>query len=422
MAGDDLESIQLSDWSLLAKLPSQRTTDNMRKLFYPETLADDLASHDASLRRSKFLVRVDDATYKEIYETILQRSTLQFPDIQEILRVGRAQGKAISQMMNHVVQWISPLPSKGDRVQLWQEFLPAFKENGTVQARMLQRQIFNILRNRTTELSDQSCSDYLYRLPKDMGDFYLERFKLPGIWRDVLIEVRKIVGAHLQGPLVRFNTQDLVVLPLQQQEEPTLIQAVQDAISRLPHVARNPALQSTKALDTLMNKISPDIISWAKCTYDGATESQTQVVENSQDLVVESTQDHVASQNSELGNATAVVSLSDKNLPLPARPGSPPGKGTDDWLAEMMRPKGVRKKLPLTVQRTAARTTEMMKEHHKRHTAPSANNNLHNDDATPPARPKKEAPNAPVKVKSTKSHLPASKTKFAPWMQSPMAK
>jgi hypothetical protein len=204
-----------------------------------------------------------------MYEIILQSPHLRFPDIQRTLRVGRAQGKTVSSLMNHVVQWLNPGPTSGDKSQLWQGLLPESPEKNDGEARLLQSEIFNLVRDRTDELT----STYLTRFPNDAKDSYLERFQLP-IWRDILIAVRKAIGPRFQGVLGKYNTQDPAAsLPLQ--SESTFIQAFRNAISHIPHVSRNPALRSSQALQALMSEISPIITAWAIQQCGAALQEQT---------------------------------------------------------------------------------------------------------------------------------------------------
>src|SRR2546423_1363919 len=114
LAGGDLESIQLADWTLLAQLPSGRSPADVRETFYPKAPVNALVDRSSS-RRLKFLPKLDSTVYYRMYETILQNPDLRFPDIQKLSKEGRAQGKAVSSLMNHVVQWLNPVPSSGDR-------------------------------------------------------------------------------------------------------------------------------------------------------------------------------------------------------------------------------------------------------------------------------------------------------------------
>jgi hypothetical protein len=307
----DMECITIGDWNLLSTLPSPHSVTDVRKIFYPNATIDDLVNieaPDSSFRRPGFIAQVSDTEYRDIYEAVFRYHDLEFPDIQKILRGSRAQGKAISQVINHVVQWINPSPKSGDRTQLRQEFLPAFQNGGDTKARKLQRRIFDIVRDRMAELTDGSAC--LSKLPNDVGSAYLERFKLP-IWRDILVEVHNAIGANFQGPLVQFNTQD--PLNLQVQQESTLVQAIQDAISKIPQVARNPALRTTKALESLIKEISPAITSWAKNESDEAMHAQAIRLSSPWPSSV---REFVASQRSELGETSSKSSEETSSLPV----------------------------------------------------------------------------------------------------------
>ena len=233
---------------MLAELPSVRSAADVQRKFYPEAPANALVDSSSS-RRPKFLPKLDSTAYHRLYQTIQQNPDLRFPNIQRLSKEGRAQGKAVSSLMNHVVQWLNPAPSSGDRLQLWKELLPESLEHNDAQALLLQSEIFDTVRDRTDELTNSDSSAFLAQLPKDAKGSYLERFKLP-IWRDVLIAVHKMIGPHFQGTLSQFNSQDPASLPLQR--ESTFIHAFRNAIIHIPHVTRNPALRSSKALESLM--------------------------------------------------------------------------------------------------------------------------------------------------------------------------
>jgi hypothetical protein len=172
--------------------------------------------------------------------------------------------------MCHVVQWLNTHPSKiGDRENnkppLWREFVTPlrarFGDRAEVQSRELQRQIFNIVRDRIDELTKGNAGSYLSKLPSEEGEAYLERFGSP-IWKDILVATHSIVGPNFQGPLRRFNTQDPKSLP-SQAESTTLVQAIDQAIRRMPEITCNPAFHNSVALEALMSQISPLITDWA---------------------------------------------------------------------------------------------------------------------------------------------------------------
>lgn len=267
LVGDNLESIRVADWNILAQLSPSRSAADVQRIFFPHAPVEVLADpkiNDSLHRRPKFLAAVDDTAYQQIYQKVLGSTNLCFPDFQGILRVGRHQGKVMSQVMNHVVHWLNANPTKvsdrdPNKPQLWQNFLLAFDgESG--QARRLQRQIFEFVGSRVDEFTSDSNNSYLATLPHAQDDSYLKRFVSP-VWQDLLISVHKTVGLRFQEPLSKFNTSDLEGLP--SQPESTLTQAFSDAITRIPDVSRNPALSSQQALEVLMAKISPIVTAWA---------------------------------------------------------------------------------------------------------------------------------------------------------------
>ncbi|KAI1097120.1 hypothetical protein F4804DRAFT_328591 [Jackrogersella minutella] len=461
LAGDDLECIQLADWNLLAQLPSERTDADVQEKFYPKAPVN-APVDSSSPRRLKFLPKLDLTAYHRTYKTILEIPKLSFPDIQKLPKEGRAQGKAVSTLLNHVVQWLNPAPSSGDRLQLWQEFLPAFPPDSSEQARALQREIFDIVRDRTDELTNSDSSAFLTQLPKDATDSYLERFKLP-IWRDVLIAVHKTTGPRFHGVLSQFNTQDPTSLP--SHKEPTFIHAFHNAIRHIQHVARNPALNRSTALEAPITEISPAIAAWVLQQCDEALEDQRLRRTPPWPLSV---RELVACQREELGR---VVS-SPTNAELPSHTSSsptgpsvrstsqrserydgesaienshedlteelaqqlvqdlPPGSArpvSSDEPGEAAHQKSTEEnpRLESSFLDTLPDLAEMKKRHRQAHPARPANSHPPRPSQgvfkVPQGESRKESPRAPAPVLSAKSRAPAAKTKLPSWMRSPAA-
>jgi hypothetical protein len=109
------ESIRLADWSTLAELPVSQSILDIQNIFFPgvpaEVLAD-LATKGSLYRRPKFLMTVDNATYQQIYQTILKSPYIYFPDFYTVLREGRRLGKVMSQVTNYIVYWLNTSPIK----------------------------------------------------------------------------------------------------------------------------------------------------------------------------------------------------------------------------------------------------------------------------------------------------------------------
>jgi hypothetical protein len=265
LCDDDVQAVQPTDWNALVQLSSRSATD-VQELFFPGASQDaDLEADGRSYRRSKFLAALDDTAYYSAYEAVLEFPDRRFPDIQALLRTSRRDGKAVSQLMCHVVQWVNPSPAEvGDRQNnkppLWRDLMWPFKVDSSSQAgmegqaRQLQRRIFDVVRDRVTELSDLS------KLPGTDREAYLERFESP-IWKDILVTVHSIIGPRFQGVMAKFNQQGITTLVSRQ--ESTLVSAISKAIRQVPDIAQNPALRSKQALDDLISELSPVILTWA---------------------------------------------------------------------------------------------------------------------------------------------------------------
>lgn len=453
-----MESIQLADWNLLAQLPSGRSITDVREKFYPGA-AVNAPVDPSSSRRLNFLAKLDATAYHRMYEIILQNPNLRLPDIQKLPKDGRAQGKSVSSLLNHVVQWLNPVPSSGDRLQLWQEFLPAFPEDETNQARALQTEIFDLVRDRTKELTNSGSSPFLAQLPKVTQDSYLERFQFP-IWRDVLIAVRNVVGPRFQGVLSQFNTQDPGSLPLQ--KESTFIHAFRDAISHIPHVTRNPALNRSTALEALMTQISPALTAWALQQCDEALEDQRL---HRTPPWPPSVRELVQCQRGELDGVTSSSSTAE----LPSHTSSPavpsvrsasqqsegyggegvtegsPQDSTEELAKQLAqdlpthRARGVSSDGPeqggnqestekssrveLSFLDTLPNMVEMRKCHRRAHSARSASGHpgRPSKGKVPQSESRKEPPRAVALAASATPWVPAAKTKLPSWMHSPAA-
>jgi hypothetical protein len=273
LTGEASGSIKLNDWNILARDLPSRSLEDIRASFYPDVPVEVLAELEArghSHRRAKFLTAFDHITYYRMYKTILENPDLQFPDIQTLFRSGRNHGKIMSQVMNHVGQWLNLRPIQisdrdNNKPQLWRDFLPTFQEYGIRSEELalrLQRQVFTIVHKRIDEFANGMASAYLSKLPADsQADAYLERFMLP-IWNDLLVRVHEVVGPRFQGSLAKFNTQSPPSLPIRP-EVSSLTQVLRAAISRVPEIRMNPALCGSQALEVLVARIEPILTDWA---------------------------------------------------------------------------------------------------------------------------------------------------------------
>jgi hypothetical protein len=269
------EVVQLSDWTALMRLPQPCSQADVVELFYPGATAEaltDLQAHGHQYRRPKFLTLLAHPSYYHAYQYVLGIPEKSFLNIQAMLRRGRKEGKVISQVMCHIVQWVNPHPAQvgereNNKPELWRDLVPVledkFEGQAGEEARQLQRRIFDTLRGRVDELVTRSGGDCLSKPPSSEGEPYLDRFERP-IWKDILVKVHATVGPRFQGALARFNTEHPESLLTQlEPREPGLTQNLSKAIWRLPDVARNPALWNSQAIDDLMMRISPIVTDWA---------------------------------------------------------------------------------------------------------------------------------------------------------------
>jgi len=79
-----------------------------------------------------------------------------------MLRTSRSDGRAVSQVIYHIIQWLNPQPSKiadreNNKPPLWREFIAplrdGFGDRAEEQSRELQRKIFKVVRDRIGELT-----------------------------------------------------------------------------------------------------------------------------------------------------------------------------------------------------------------------------------------------------------------------------
>ncbi|KFX85916.1 hypothetical protein V490_09323, partial [Pseudogymnoascus sp. VKM F-3557] len=317
-----LESMSLSDWNGLARLEVARSDTELQSLFYPGASADVLANLEtkgSSRRRKGFLATCTDSTYYGIYTKIQQNPSMRFLDIQAFLHSSRVHGKVLSQVLTHVGQWLNPRVAPvgahdAKKAQLWEDFLPAFRggdgNQAEERARRLQRQILASSRDRVSELTHESASSYLKKLPDAQGDAYLERFS-HAIWRDILLVVREAAGGQFQEPLAKFNRQDPNKQP--QQAHSKLLQNVRESVSRTPDISSNPALRSSAALDALMALVK----TWAVEQNEKALQAQRL---NQMPPWPSHAREVVMSQQRELSSSVPGGEVDDASLPSGTQP------------------------------------------------------------------------------------------------------
>lgn len=317
LVGSRSDGIQLADWNLLVRLPLSRTLDEVQQLFYPHALAN---ISPATPRRAKFLSQLDAACYFRLYQTLLQTPELSFAPVQKILLAARTQGKVVSMLLHHVTSWLNPPNGREkEKLPLWEGLLP---DPSTAQH--LESRIFDLVRPRIDELSSNSNDALLALLPANLDESYLERFQI-SIWRDLLLEVRSVAGPNFHGVLDRFNTEDPA--DFDAQPDASFVNSISVALSHLPSIALNPALNRAHNLQSLMSEISPIITRWAIAECTNAINAQDA---GCSPRWPSSVRRLVASQQQELVRTTSREPISSPSqTKSPSDPGIVEDKGTE---------------------------------------------------------------------------------------------
>lgn len=270
LGGEFANNIQSSDWKELVHLKTPHNTEDVRKLFYPET--DDTSEIDTqATRRLEFLTTLNDEMYEKAYRITLNAPDMFFPDVHTMLATSKQEGKMMSTIMSHVGYWLNGEPAKvGERENnkppLRKDFLSALEErygsdNAEKQSIILERMILTHVQKHAADFTNATTESYLKQYPTAGVDLYKERFE-HGPWKDLLVMVHRMVGPHFQNEAVsQFNSQDPE--GIYSKPTSTITQAMCKFALRIPEIAQNPALQDKIALTALHEKISPLVTEWA---------------------------------------------------------------------------------------------------------------------------------------------------------------
>lgn len=269
------ESVQLSDWVKLTDLrrPTPKATQDLFYPRYPDDVLAELEDYGDQHRAKGFLTALDHHQYYAAYRFVLEHPEQNFVDIQSLLRAGRTDGKIVSQVMSHVVRWVNTKPtevkaSENNKPPIWKDLVPILKitsdEDAGQQSRLLQRQIFDIVRDRLDDL-EASLVGELHEAS------YLDRFNLP-TWNEILACVQATIGSEFKGPLARFKTRLPASVP--GRSISSLTQDLSQALKCLPQVKGNPALRNPLAVEELARLISPTVTQWAAQQCEQALAAQ----------------------------------------------------------------------------------------------------------------------------------------------------
>lgn len=87
-----------------AQLPAGRSEEQVRTLFYPDKSSGRV--NEFSRRDPNFLLALEDRSYWDVYEYIIQHPETRFPDVHRMAGLSKVDGKILSRVMEHVVDWL----------------------------------------------------------------------------------------------------------------------------------------------------------------------------------------------------------------------------------------------------------------------------------------------------------------------------
>lgn len=266
--------IEPQDWIKLAVLSEKSSDRDAMALFYPE-LDGDPYFDTPPPRRLDFLTALNDEKYKELYDHILTRPILRFPNVHSLIKTNRQEGKAMSAVIAHVGHWLNKSPTviqerNASKPLLRKDFLPALEKrhgkNANAKSIELEHQVLTYVREQIDTLTDETAEHFLDEFPIDTKQEYIGRFN-HSTWKNILVMVHTMVGPHFQNEaVIRFNTED----PNTIRSKPlnTIVHGVCDFISRNPEVSQSHVLSRKPAIEMLHAKLRPMIVEWAVEQYD----------------------------------------------------------------------------------------------------------------------------------------------------------
>ncbi|EXA30946.1 hypothetical protein FOVG_17723 [Fusarium oxysporum f. sp. pisi HDV247] len=315
------ESIQISDWTMLARSLRSDAYDatDVHQVFYPKednkngdgnpnkpSASSTAKSVPKASRRSGFLSSLDKEAYDGLCRHLQQNLTLRFPDVQPLLRIKKEEGEIMTQVMDHVVRWVNTQPAdiiglhENNKPLRRDDLIPAIKRlmttaygddwwaqlreddgvDGTddvaswldLRSRTLERQVLDYVRSHMTEFRDPSTKHYLDLMPEEHDEHYAERFSTGDLWTGLFHIVQHAVGPAFRpvwedSISQRVGANDGVHQPQSEMRHKPPASAITRAIcsqlGNIPEVKENPALRGVYASSELGAYINHAVLSWA---------------------------------------------------------------------------------------------------------------------------------------------------------------
>ncbi|KAG6178740.1 hypothetical protein E4U36_006198 [Claviceps purpurea] len=105
LPGDAASYVKSEDWKPMSDfLGHGRSEQETREFFYPSKGSQKV--DQSCRRRPNLLLNLDRESYWQVYEHVVQSRQLSFPDVHRILGLSEQDGKILSGVINHVVDWL----------------------------------------------------------------------------------------------------------------------------------------------------------------------------------------------------------------------------------------------------------------------------------------------------------------------------
>ncbi|KAF5965913.1 hypothetical protein FCOIX_12717 [Fusarium coicis] len=315
------ESIQISDWNVLASSLKSDTYDaaDVHHVFYPKgegnnkddsksspSAASTIKPAQKTARRSGFLSSLDKEAYDGLCRHIQQDLTLRFPDVQPLLKIKKEEGEVMAQVIDHVVRWVNTEPAdivdthENNKPLRRQDLIPAIKglmvtthrddwwaqrrEDSDVdgaddmaswldlRSRTLERQVLDYVRSHMTEFRDPSTKHYLDLMPEEHDEHYAERFSAGDLWTGLFHIVQHALGPAFRpvwenSIYERVGADNANHQPRSQMchrpPASAITRAICSQLGKIPEVKENPALRGVYASNELGAYIDHAVLSWA---------------------------------------------------------------------------------------------------------------------------------------------------------------
>lgn len=303
------EEIHLDDWDALADLLPMGYAADVADCIFQQRVKAPPAAIIATGRKTKtkapasgngILPSLSDEQLQQLVEAIKRAGCPPFTQLKPTLEIKKADGKALSQIMGHVVAWVNPRPTDTKRTcnnkpPLCKDLEPAFRDMGSSEnaseiARLavkLEQDVLEHALGLSPELGRLSGQE-LEVLPDGgddaIGGEYDERFSRSDLWRGVLEIVRRSLGPNVRAgwiatppgsPTAQERPESARELEVYREHVRQDIVALVDHVAGNDHIRHYPWAAKKGPFDRLRYILGRAVVDWQKDENDAFKEGRT---------------------------------------------------------------------------------------------------------------------------------------------------